>query len=178
MLNEIDSFLLRRAQKTADCFSGLTGMTKFKLEKWSFIMASFFLASFFTLYPTSNGYDFPYVLISLLFIWTVIGVWGMEKREEIFLTSGTLVFTPESQPMIRKTYLVVNSTVTIFTIIGWITMEEFTLLHLTTSLTLSLVALYFSACIPKPPCKGKIREWYERMLWRINDALAPVGEKV
>ena len=43
---------------------------------------------------------------------------------------------------------------------------------------LDLAHLYFSACTPMPPSKSKVRRWYEGVITRISDSLAPTPEPI
>ncbi len=174
MITKVDTFMLAWVQKRADNFSELTGLTKFWLEKWFFIISSVTLVSFFILYSISNDRDFPYIWVTLLFIWTSLGVWGIESREEAFLSSGMLQFTAESQPRIRIPFLVfIAVPIILISLIEALSSRGFVFL-LTLSQLLSMVALYLTACTPKPPQKSKLRKWYEKALLFINDALTPV----
>lgn len=173
MLEKIDGLLLTSAQKVADSFSVLTGLSKFWLEKWFFIASNMFAIIFLVLVFKVG---FPYFLISLMLFWTALGTWSIERRERVFLSSGSLLFTPESQPGIRRLHLIINASTTILTLVTYLEFRESLLFYLTISSLFSIAGLYFSACIPRRPSKGLLREWYEKTLWKINDVLIPVGE--
>lgn len=167
MLMWIDTALLARAQSFADRFQRLTGLTKFWLEKWTIIAAGVF-------YMIFAARPFVMVLIgiaAILWVKIFFEVKNIENKEKIFLSSGQLYFNEWGDPRARTFPLVVIGLLLVVALVLIPFVSESLWLCLYT--IASIARSYFSACIPRPPGKSKMRQWYENGLTWLNDRLKP-----
>jgi len=168
MLARIDDFLLNKAQKTCDKFQRLTGLTKFRLEKWATIIAvmSYWMFAievrvlFLTLYSC---------ILSAMYFFVVRDLEAQEKaflarnelRDNIDYSGGrivSLVLYGITLPLTLSLALA-SSAPELLWFCGWMASV--------------LSKTYFSACIPRPPSKSKMREWLEKGLTALRDSLPP-----
>ena len=168
MFKLLDGMLLGPAQWLCDRIQQLTGLTKFVLQKWMIIMVTiFFWGSVVSLGLIS------FVAGSMLLLLTASAallVHRAEKEEAEFLANGNLRFSPVNILFVRLILTL------IYGFLGGISMSFQNIGgYLLFYGSMCFIAwTYFSACIPRPPGKSKIREWYEKGLWWLNDKLEPV----
>lgn len=158
MIARIDRILFVAAQWFTDRFQRLTGLTKFWLEKWSFILGT--LSYCF-------GVDSASVAIWAVFLifYTVKIVRGTEKHEAIFLRSGVLLLGAFNHSLLRRSAAFVLFLVDVVAVIFYLgvssALTAFPPVFLCATFVLAYV--YFSACIPRPPGKSKLQEWSEKL---------------
>lgn len=166
-LKWLDDVLLGAAQKLCDKVQKITGLTKFRLEKWAMIMLAVFFGV--AMICLSSPPSVLVALFPLLAISVASGVHAVEKEEVEFLRNGNL----------RKPIFGV------FGRIMWVAFYGFLV-----SISLStwdyvdkmlacgdasyILFVYFDSCIPRPPSKSKARELCDKMLTVLNDMLKPV----
>ena len=167
MFKLLDGMLLGPAQWLCDRIQRLAGLTKFVLQKWMIIMTTiFFWGSVVSLGLVSS------VIVSMLLLLTASAaflVHRAEKEEAEFLANGNLRFSPNNILFVRLLLTLIygslGGTGLSFQNVGG---------HLLFYASMCFIAwVYFSACIPRPPGKSKIREWYEKGLWWLDDKLQP-----
>lgn len=168
MFTWIDSLLLNVAQKFCDKFQRLTGLTKFKLEKWSSIIA----ATCYWMFAIYSPVPFLIVVAVACSAWSFLAIRKIERREELFLARGKVLYSREFVPQFRIATLVSQGIFVILTLpllpfapemvwfLGWI--------------LCILAGTYFTACVPRPPSKSKVCEWLEQGLLWLRDKLPPV----
>ena len=166
MFKLLDGMLLGPAQWLCDRIQRLTGLTKFVPQKWMIIMTTIFFW----------GCAVFLELVSSTLVWMLLFTAGAaflvhwaEKEEAEFLINGNLRFSPANILFVR---LVITFT---YGFLGGINLFFQNLggqLFFYGSMCF-IAWVYFSACIPRPPGKSKIREWYEKGLWWLNDKLEP-----
>ena len=166
-LTWLDGILLGAAQKLCDKVQRLTGLTKFRLEKWAVIMSVVFFWADAVSNPTgliitANLY--------ITFIMVVI-VRIVEKEEVRFLASGELTPSLFHESLVRLAIALGFGLLIALTVL--VADEHL----LSVCAEASYVAwVYFSTCIPRPPSKSTMREWYEKALWRLDDMLQPTTD--
>lgn len=161
-----DGKLLDAVQKFCDKVQRLTGLTKFRLEKWAILLSTIFFWGCIIYIPDP--------LNVLLGLWNSVStlpiVRQIERGEAEFLKNGRLelslthlasmrllVVICFGPPIIISPFLLPDGLyqLMICTLVGFI------------------AHVYFSACTPRPPSKSKAREWYEKALTWLNDRLKP-----
>ncbi len=161
----LDGILLGAAQKFCDKAQRLTGLTKFTFEK-SVIIASavFFWGDFFF---SSDVRLVVVVLPYTLLIWYATRRIGEEESE--FLASAKIHLSALHAATVRLTIACIFAS-----LIG---MSLWTLgrdaLLMSCGYISYIIWVYIAACIPRPPSKSKIREWFNKVLWRLDDMLQP-----
>lgn len=166
MLKRLDGFLLGVAQRFCDKFQRFTGLTKFKLQKWAVISSviSGWGATAFLGFPSIS------VLSGLMntAAWS-FNIWIDEKTEAEFLANGNLVSSLMDSISVRLAFVCILGGLGIFSILvdagigGMLFCQAMFL----------IAYVYFSACIPRPPSKSKMQEWYEKVLTALNESLKP-----
>jgi len=164
MLNRLDAFLLKKAQKFCDTFQRLTGFTKFRIQKWVAIAAPvFYLGSAILRCDPFSG------LIAVPFIFsTIITVLEIEDDEDDFFA--------ERNPRLSVTH---NPSLRIVTVLVWAVFSFFLPLFIIDGVGWPLFVggtcftawVYVTACVPRPPGKSKVREWLEKGLQKLNSFL-------
>ncbi len=167
MLARMDSFLLGKAQKLCDTFQRLTGFTKFRIEKWLIVAAgaAYWMFAIETLVPAV-------ALIALVFSFSCIFmIREIESEERAFLARQELRHNINHSCTVRIMSLVLYSSFlgfSIFLMEVGSAHEQIWFCAWTVSV---LARIYFSACIPRPPGKSKVREWLEKGLQGLNSLL-------
>lgn len=165
-----DNILLSVAQQFCDSTQRLTGLTKFWFEKWTLITS---VASF-SLFAVENMFIDLILVSALLAFAAIYAVRETEKAEIEFLAKGRLR---------RHVSHFLEARLSLFVVCAF---DIFTgLMHFGWTFPcfgMSAIAwIYFSACIPRPPSKSKMREWAEKSLMFLRDqfppALVPVSDK-
>lgn len=159
----LDGVLLAAAQKFCDKFQRVTGLTKFRLQKWSLI---------FTLILGWGLIVFgPMIIPSVLMHTLVLGgnIWMDDRDEAAFLAKNTLAISPANFTLVR---IIGSCCLGGLGICVLLFVPEFRI-FLYGELLFLFIYLYFSACIPRPPGRSKMREWYNKTLWAVNDWLKP-----
>ncbi len=173
MLSYIDTFLLNKAQKFTDRFQWLTGLTKFWVQKWLIIFEM--ILSWLLVVVGGEPVAYFVVALYMTFVSTLV-VFQLEKREEQFL-KGSSALEPEKllDPEKRKGPVLINMSIFfIFLVLGSEGLDGS--FCISAQGAIMILYIYVAACIPRPPDKSKMRQWYERALWWLNDALKPAGE--
>ncbi len=154
----LDSIPLGATQKVSDAFQLLTGRTKYTLQKWMLILITGFFGvdCAFSQKPMLGILFLPWVAI------VIMSIRALEGLEAKFLKDGELFFSPYYAFEIRFPLAAVYA-ILIF-------ISEQTMLY---AMICMFLYVYFGACIPRPPSKSKMREWYERALTGLNDWLKP-----
>ena len=161
MFRKLDEALLSRAQKFSDSFQSITGKTKFFLARWSLILHMLFICgAILSIFGEGLLKRPPLLFLASFLCAQNILIWGstihkIRKEEIMFLESGSLEYSKLHDfsgrfPLIGFTLFVFSLQILLswpllcfipwFFSVGWI---------------------YFSACIPRPPRKSKIREWLD-----------------
>ena len=161
----LDGILLGAAQKFCDKFQRVTGYTKFRLEKWSLIL----IVVFHWACAVIRVDSFLFLLLLIFTSGCVVTVHITERQEVEFQKTGKLRQAFFNTMQAR---LVVTLFMGCFAILG-ITSADFSLYVLSYGQASYILWVYFGACIPRPPSKSKMREWYEKGLSSLNDWLKP-----
>lgn len=160
MLLKFDEKLLSTAQKFCDKMQEITGLTKFFFEKWSLIM---FLLSIsveiLSLYGESEHSSLIFAAgfscsVNIL-VW-VPEICRIEKEEMIFLRHGMLKF-PRLYDFSRR-FPLVGMVLLLVCLHLWVCQPPLSYFH---PWIFFGGWIYFSACIPKPPGKSKLRQWLD-----------------
>ena len=169
-----DGVLKAAAQKFCDKFQQFTGLTKFRLEKWAWILS---LAS--TWWAVLTVVDTPLVIILLAILsalfCTTMGlhaVRSIEQAEIEFLENGRLVAFLSSSPPMRLVGVYVLGVMGIFNLLFFGRTGQAVFCQQ----LFIVVAIYLSVCIPRPPGKSRAREWYEGALTWLDDRLGKSPE--
>jgi hypothetical protein len=166
MFKLLDGMLLGPAQWLCDRIQRLTGLTKFVPQKWMMIlMPIFFWGGFIFL-------ELDSLIVGYMLLFTVSAAFFVrqaEREEAEFLANGNLRSSPANILFVRLFMAL---------IFGFFGGTSLFLQNVGGQLffygsTCSIAWVYFSACIPRPPGKSKIREWYEKGLQWLNDKLEP-----
>lgn len=169
MLARIDGFLLDKTQKFCDKFQYLTGLTKFRLEKWAIIIGivSYWMFAIWIV--------FLLVMIAalLLMVAGIFMVCKVESDERIFLARGELRYDVENVPELRIMNLATYGILLLFSFLLALISSAPELLWLCWWIVSVLARIYFSACVPRPPGKSKVREWSEKSVMWLRDQLPP-----
>lgn len=171
MIEKIDKELQSTAQKFCDTFQQWTGLTKFFLEKWSLIgRTSMFSFLCFLLLSGENvpllWSFFVYIIICVQVCATIFLASNIELGEAEFLRNGRLLFPSwrdyeDCDKQIRRTIwriCMLVASVPVFLLVNTTILDYLKYSALCTCIVLEIMQTYFSACIPKPPGKSKIRE--------------------
>lgn len=177
MIKTLDSRLISRAQWFCDKFHDLTGLTKFTLQRWALILSWMFFCVSSVIMIIGSGIAWVvYVLLPLPSL-CAIRVFFLSrniKREEIeFLRSGKLEYNIFHSTPTRLILVLTNGIMAVVNLVSLNFLQELAFLG-----TVFLIAwFYFSICIPRPPGKNKVREWYENGLWWLDSKLqeAPIA---
>lgn len=169
LLEWFDALLLATAQKFCDKFQQFTGLTKFRLEKWSLILS---LASIWWAVLTidvSIVFLFLVIPISLICTMSVLRLIRAVELEEVeFLKNGHLIAFPSRFLPFRLLTVCVFGGMGIYNLLFFGRTGQALFFQ-----QLSIVAsVYFSACVPRPPGRSKAREWYEKALTWLDGKLA------
>lgn len=167
MIKRVDAFLLDRAQKFCDKFQRLTGLTKFRLEKWSLILSSVF----YWMFAIGVLDEVLTVMALLLSIHTFYYVRAIERQEMNFLARSELEFRAEHHCSIRTIFLLLHVWILAFGLIFAFALIDPSGIWLCGYSAFVIVTAYLAACTPRPPSKSSMREWLERCLIRINSLL-------
>jgi len=164
MLTRLDATLLGLAQKFCDRMQQITGLTKFRFEKWSLIVAMMFMWHYSLLNLIEPVHLFALCLTTLLLFRIIRTVEVCEAR---FLRDGELFLFGFAR---RESRIVILLLYTLFELLfalygAWDLVCEFVCL---------VLWVYFAACIPRPPSKSKIREYYEKGLEWLRGAVGPI----
>jgi hypothetical protein len=171
MFRDIDSFLLARAQKFCDAFQRLTGLTKFCLEKWAFVMSALSLISYLVLTLMDIG---PVAMVYLLLpgaiyaFSTVADIKRIERDEQNFLLRGELHWNDRHISGFR---LLVLGSLTVLGLALLVVEEGPQVPFALTAFAAYTVGTYIGACMPRPPGKSKLRQWYENALTWLGEWL-------
>ncbi len=160
----LDSILLGAAQKFCDNAQKYLGWTKFRLEKWALMLSA--ISAAMALYPTGIiGLFLAPALCSLVVRRVIV----LEREERAFLKNDDL-----AEPMYgtggRVFWLLFFGYFACGHILDLQNFEDRSLLCMD---IFTVSSVYFNSCIPRPPSKSKMREWYERALTALNDWLKP-----
>ena len=164
----LDGILLATTQKFCDKAQRLFGITKFTFEKWVLITGNAFFWAAIACTPKP--------LFVFLGVWQTIGtisyVHKIEDGEARFLKDGELEFEWSHDVFMRLLSTILLGFFGVIVLLSPDTdggnLGYFYLI-------LCLIAYpYFSACVPRPPSKSKMRELYEKAFRWLNDVLAPV----
>jgi len=167
MLTRIDSFLLDKAQKFCDKFQRLTGRTKFLLEKWSLVVVAVSYWMF-----VIEAVSLPLVLMAGLHSSHCFFMARMtEYEEKTFLAHGELKYNANYDSSTRIGALLFFGTLLSFSLWLFLVLPAPEFSWFCVWIISLLVRMYFSACVPRPPSKSKMREWLENGLKRINSFL-------
>lgn len=173
--------MLDWAQKFCDKTHRLTGLSKFKLEKWAVILwGLLFIASVMldTLVSFSTIVTIP-MIITIPIVTAIVAemVRQIENREARFLERGIL-----SQGFwhFRATRIIA---LLVLVFLNTVYLQRFgggDVPFLLDSFRCVVIAvwIYVSACIPRPPEKSKARQWCEKGLGWFNDKLVTPPEPV
>ncbi|MDB5244750.1 MAG: hypothetical protein JWN18_620 [Parcubacteria group bacterium] len=167
MLKRFDAKILSLAQKFCDKVQNLTGLNKFRLEKWACILwGLFFTVGIFT----EEGLYTSAIWSSIVLLSSAALVSLIERAEKMFLTRGQIQKSlwHEQTPRICALLFVIFLVTNYFTAPS----EVFSPITLPRYVTLLLWA-YFSACIPRPPRQSQIRQWYQRVLILLSGRHTP-----
>ena len=159
---KLDDLLLAVSQKFCDTIQALTGLTKFRIEKWSMMISSIlWIAGFFAYGITLGVVVFIVVMPS-----TTLCVLIIERWEVAFLTAGEL------HPPVGST----SARITTFWIYSFLFLLN---VYSNNSGFISLGIVfwvgfwYIDACVPRPPAKSKAKQLWESGLWWLHDRLKP-----
>jgi len=177
----LDGILLGAAQWICDRTQILTGgVTKFRFQKWANILfIIFFWGGWICLSSGSSG-DFASGAINLFNTFlTVYNVRQTEAEEIEFLASGEIKYHSQDEFSNRIVLLItcaVMMSISVFFFFfpprkGWF--PEFGEILYFWSIVCLVMWGYFAACVPKPPCKSKVRQWCEKALQWIRDPREP-----
>jgi len=167
MLTRVDSFLLEKAQKFCDTFQRLTGFTKFRIEKW-LIVAAFATYWMFAIETSIPAVVLAALMISFSHIFTIREI---ESEERAFLTRQELRHNINRSSTVRITFLVFSGSFLGFDIYLMEVDSTHGQIWFYAWIISVLARVYFSACVPRPPGKSKVREWLERELQKLNSLL-------
>ena len=162
MLAHIDTLLLNSAQRFCDAFQNITGLTKFRVEKWALIMI---VMSLCVQTVTSRDSLFTFVFIPVMLTWGVFAVWCIEREESDFLQNGRITHSVLDVSHFRIGVLLAVALPA--ALMGLFLADEVSAI-----VSVSYVVwTYVSPCIPRPPGKSKMREWSEKALAWLNGRL-------
>ena len=166
MVELLDSLLLSVAQKFCDKFQQFTGLTKFRLQKWTLITSTVFF------WGGNVSYFDPamFALLSINTFSMMSIVRRTEKEESEFLANGKLFAVPWSDASLR---FVLAMTIGCMGFLMWLLPSSKGGQWMSYGMISLSIWLYICACVPRPPSKSKAREWYERGLTWLNDQLKP-----
>ncbi len=157
----MDNLLWALAQRGCDKFQRITGLTKFRIEKWAIILWGV-LVCFKSLKapfdPMFVAFGISAVFIGFCTARTI------EYSEKCFLRDGSLL------PPVVVSIPLIRMLVIIFSVPHFLVFP----VSITSCIDFSyLVWLYTAVCIPRPPGKSKVREKYEQGLQWLHEALQP-----
>ena len=161
----LDGILLSVAQKFCDKVQRLTGLTKFRLEKWALVVVAI---CYLTVYVFGEHTAALTVLSVALIFSIAIGIRALEIMEADFLENGNL-----NEPCFS-----VRGRIAWVVVYALLTGPEFVSADFADKVFVCgnasyILFVYFNACIPRPPSKSKMRELYEKGLTWLNDQLKP-----
>ncbi len=162
LLIKIDELLLGQMQKFCDKLQETTGLTKFKVEKWSYILHILLVSCMVWADYGYGGLVFVLPLLPLV----AATVRAIEWREQRFVQKGELEMAYIEAPLLRITMLILWG----YVILG--ALWDYDLLWVSAGIAY-IVWQYATACTPRPPSKSKLQQGYERLLTKLNDWLAP-----
>lgn len=169
MRARLDAFLLDKSQKFCDKFQRLTGRTKFQLEKWSLIAA----ATSYWMFVVERPSPFLMSISLMLSVSYIFVIREIESEERAFLARGELKYDVSHSPVERSNFLLFNGTFLLLGLWAFLVFLAPGFLWFCTWIVSVLARKYFSACVPKPPSKSKMREWAEKSLMFLRDQLPP-----
>jgi len=158
MFMKLDEALLSRAQKFSDLFQRITGKTKFFLARWSLILHLLFICgAILSIFGEDLLKRPPLLFLASFLCAKSILIWGstihkIRKEEIVFLENGTLEFSELHDFSLRFPLAV-------FPLLTFFLPPMPLLCYLPWFFFIAWI--YFSACIPRPPGKSKLREWLE-----------------
>ena len=170
MLYKLDGFLIdKKFQPVTEWFQKLTGKTNFWLAKCCLLFMFVF-----SLVQACFDYFFDpdFFFIDMLF---VLAMWAITIK-------GCRVFKKEEEYLLKNPKAMnarrVNQRE--FRIFALIVIPLIFLIHVAMSFYPWLIfapfvlipMAYFLACTPLPPCKSKMRKWYEGVLTRADERLS------
>lgn len=171
MFTWLDGILLGAAQRFCDRAQQLTGLTKFRFQKWAAVISMMFYVLDTIVYSSRHDIDAIrfYAIGMLIFLLSMSGfVLMTEIEEKEFLTKG--------KPMLSifhdaGTRLLTTGFYSGMGVAAFFCKDGAD--NLACSTMCCVMFVYFSACIPRPPSKSTVRKWYEKMLTMLNESLKP-----
>lgn len=171
ILKWLDGCLLAATQKFSDGFQWLTGLTKFRLEKWALVLA---LASLWLAVFSVIDFFFSGFLVAVMNTVSTMSLFRLiERAEAEFLATGRLLFAGAFPAAWRQVALFVYGIMGPYSLLLDETGRE-----LFCFWTFNVGWMYFSSCVPRPPGKSKVREWYEAASTWLDDRLTALPEPV
>jgi hypothetical protein len=161
----LDGVLLNTAQKFCDKFQSITGLTKFRLEKWALITSAIFFGGLTILLtePILAVLALMYVPIA------AFTVRAIEKVESEFLKNGSLIMPIWNLP-VRLTFTSVQA---FSAYLSFSVNMDYKNQMACYGIVAVILWMYLSSCVPRPPSKSKMREWYEKALTWLNNQVKP-----
>lgn len=157
MLRNIDSALLARMQRFTDAFQAWTGHTKYRLEKFGWIISTLCMATWFWIAELNGHAAAPGVLMACpILIGGFMGALCAEKCEQAFLARNEIIAPFHSSA--RKIVLVVGC-VMLALDIAFSNNLLFSVGYLILSAT-----YYVNSCYPRPPGRNKAKELAAKLL--------------
>jgi hypothetical protein len=163
MLAKLDDFLLARAQRFCDAFQRLTGLTKYRIEKWLWISLAMTVAMIAGQHIFNrDGVAFHLTIGPLLCIWALLYATVVDIQEKNFLSKGTIEENVWHTEDVRKPLAILSA---LLLLVSLLVRSP----NATDLIFLDLLGvMYVGACIPRPPGKGKLRQWLESTLSGLN----------
>ena len=170
MLENIDTFLLDRAQRFTEWFQQWTGLSKFWLEKATTILWALLLCVHTGTVIDSDPIVAAPALLTVVFAW--LGVLSVEREESNFLCDGRLRMSPFNTWYFWLLVLATCMEVGILDLIDVLQHDSSVSLSLDASAASCALMVYIATCTPKPPGRSRFLQIRERLRSRLSSALS------
>ncbi len=175
MLEIIDAFLLRQAQRFTDWFQDWTGLTKFWLQKAAHISWALSLTAAWV--ANDDRSPVEALLVCVILSVTALATFVISWDESNFLRNGSLRCSTMLDSRSRVLYLLIFTTFAIGDFLQALHQQETLRNALNGMAWVSYVLMiYFAACTPKPPGKSRLRQLREKLQERLKSITSPVPE--
>ena len=174
MFYRLDGILLGATQWFCDRTQRLTGLTKFSLEKWTYIMSAIFFCAGFV-------FKGDPIMALMILVYAVImagGVCVTERREKEFLNNGNILLSDWNNAHMRILAIFFCGFMAFVFTLPSAGKDEFlrSMFQFRWGVPICIILnVYFSACIPRPPAKSRVRQWCEKGLRWLRDKLQPTS---
>jgi hypothetical protein len=174
MIEHIDAFLLRQAQRFTDWFQDWTGLNKFWLEKVTYISWIMFVAASWA--ATKERTLASALIILLMLASTGFGTARISREDSDFMSTGHLRHDMTKEPYFRVMMLCFFSTLAVGDFTSALHTETFRHALRFTSHVSFILMIYIAGCAPKPPGRSRLGQLREMSQERLKTVSSPASE--